>query len=49
MVLFSEPPPEEPDDDAFEDIINELSSVQKALKPLKAVKPKAAKDKPLAA
>ena len=32
--MFSEPPPEEPDDDAFEELLTELSSVQKALRPI---------------
>ena len=34
LVLFNEPPPEEPDDDAFSEIMNELTSLQKTLKPL---------------
>ena len=34
LRMFSEPPPEEPDDDAFNELINELSEVQKAIKPL---------------
>lgn len=30
--MFSEPPPEEPDDDLFEELVSELTSVQKVLK-----------------